>query len=135
MKLVPEYLRCTDNFHRRPRFDVCLVRQPNGTYIFARLELIFTCQAAGKDWKLARVTLFKTIEDAGKSATGMRRVRQDRAAFVMLSWIVRSVFLSPTFDKGTGATREWFVNDLVDSEDDPSDMYIRLKELTSDNCL
>ena len=129
MGLVVEHLRCTESFHKRPRFDACLVRLSDGTFAFARLELIFTCKAAGNDWHIARVALFKTVAEGEKSVTGMRRVREDQFGFVMLSWIVHSVFLSPTFEKGS--EKERFVNDLVDSEDDPSDMFIRLRSLTS----
>jgi hypothetical protein len=129
MRLVVEHLQYTESFHKCPRFDACVVRLSDGTFTFAHLELIFTCKAVGKDWHIARVALFKTVVEGEKSVTGMRRVWEDQFGFVMLLWIIRSIFLFLTFEKGS--EKERFINNLVDSEDDPSDMFIQLQSLTS----
>jgi hypothetical protein len=126
MKLITETLRCNESFHKRPKFDNCLIKQSDGTYAFARLLCIFKCRAAGKEWHLARVRLFQTVAEEKKSPTGLRRVREERYGFIELSWIVRSIFLSSTFDRAG----EFFICNLVDSEESPSDVYLRLRELS-----
>jgi hypothetical protein len=127
MKLITEYLRCAESFHKRPRYDECLVLQPDGVFAVVRLCFIFACKAANRDWKLARVRLLKTCSNEVDPATGMRRVKDERYGFIELKWIVRSLFLSKTHDR----VGEYFVNDLVDSEDDVSDVYLRLRSLSS----
>jgi hypothetical protein len=128
MKIITESLRCAESFHKRPRFDTCLVRLPDGTHAIARLRMIFTCKADGTEWKVARVTLFKTVKSA-HAVTGMRHVKEEKPGFIMLSWIIRSVFLSPTFEKASLGSQGFFVNDLIDSEDDVSDIYLRLRDV------
>jgi hypothetical protein len=125
MKLVKETIRCAEKFHGRPKFDNCLVRQSNGMYSIARMLSIFRCTAAGRSWNLARVRLYQTVGQPSAGLIGMRRVKEDRYGFIDLTWIIRSVFLSPTFV----ARGEYFLNDLVDSDDNPSDMYLRLREI------
>ena len=99
--------------------------QPDGTNIFVRLLAIFTRDAGGREWRCARVSLFKTIQRDHETGIGMQRVREDlRGAFIELDWIVRGVF--PTFEDDF--PRDFFVNDLVDKDNSP-DIYLRLKNI------
>lgn len=126
-RIVTEYLRCSPNFYRRPRNDVCLVKMNDGQHIFARLQLIFSCMTSPRQWNLALVTLFKTIETPDQSVIGMREIKEDRdTSLIELDWIVRSVYISPTFDR----ERHYFVNDLVDA-DCAADVFLRLHSLRS----
>lgn len=126
-----EFLRCSPKFYNRARYDTCLVQQPDGTAVFARLQAIFTCKAEGRLWRAARVTLFKTVQHSHETGIGMRRVREDlEGAFIETDWIIRCVFLSPTFENDF--PYDFFVNDLVD-EGNSSDIYLRLNQLS--NCI
>jgi hypothetical protein len=124
--VATEVLRCTDSFYKRPRFDTCLVRLSDGSHTVARLRLVFTCEAQGQTWQVARVTLFKTIQAPEASPSGMYMLREDtEGAFIDIRWIVRSVFLSATFEPG--CPRDFWLNDLVDSASkDQHDLYLRL---------
>ena len=81
--------------------------------------------AQGQIWKCARVQKFQTTYLPHETFTGMRMVREENVAtFIHVDWIVRSVFLCPTF----GENGEFFVNDLLD-KDAESDVYLRLKDI------
>jgi hypothetical protein len=121
------YLQCTESFHKRPRYDEYLILQPDRVFAVVRLCYILACKAAGRDWKLAHVQLLKTCSKEVDPATGMQRVKNERYGFVELKWIVHSLFLSKMHDQ----VGEYFVNNLVDSEDDLSDVYLQLCDLSS----
>jgi hypothetical protein len=74
------------------------------------------------------VRLYRTVNAkiGVHSPIGQRQVREERYGFIDVSWIIRSVFLSPTFVKAG----EYFVSDLVDSDANSSDIYLRLRELS-----
>jgi hypothetical protein len=124
-QLVTETLRCTQSFHKHERYDACLVKLSDGTHAVARLRMLFACEAHGQEWNLARVTLFKTVTTANQSSIGMRLLREDQeGAFIKTDWIVRSVFLCPTFEPS--CPRDFWLNDLVDSVGE-HDIYLRLQ--------
>lgn len=129
MQITKEHLRCTESYRRRSRHDVCLIKMPDSSHMFVRLQALFTCHAANQLWKLALVTQFKTIQDPEQSITGMRRVCDStQSSIIQTDWIVRSIHVASTFDFEND--NQFFVNDLVDS-DNASDVYLRLLNLTS----
>jgi hypothetical protein len=75
--------------------------------------MIFTCVAGtpGIEVALALVTPFRTISDGPSNVIGMRAVREGHESrFILLDWIVRAVYLQPTFDN----EGDWYVNDIID---------------------
>ena len=127
-QVLSEYLHCSTKFHGRDRSDTCLVQFNNKKYAFARLRLIFTCTVGSRTWRVARVTLFKTLDKPEDTYIGMRLVREDtHGAFVDIDWIVRSVFLSTLYDPQR--PHDYFINDLLDMNSQ-SDMFLRLRNVT-----
>jgi len=122
--LVEEAIvRCHPNFHGRIRNDVVLVTLPDGNYVFARLQLAFTCTAFDREWQTALVTLFKTAIRPADSRIGMRKILEDReSAFININWIQWSVYAVPDFNDHSG--KFFTIIDVVDP-----DMYLRLDNL------
>ena len=126
---TPEYIRANPSFHHQPRYDTVLAQMPNGVHVFARIHLFFQCQACGKTWNIALVTLFKTLESPDDSRIRLRLVREDvDSSFLDVNWIIRRVFLCKLY----GSVHEWvnaserdfWVNDLIAND---ADMYLRLQ--------
>jgi hypothetical protein len=89
LTITTEYVRATSSFHNQPRYDTVLVRMPDGNNVFARVHRIFQFLAAEQVWKVALVTLFRTLQSPSASRTGMRLVREDLdSSFIEVSWIV-----------------------------------------------
>ncbi|KZS90436.1 hypothetical protein SISNIDRAFT_488320 [Sistotremastrum niveocremeum HHB9708] len=120
-----ENIRCAESFHNQERYDVVLVALPDKSYVYARMRLLFSCQVLGQDQQVACVTLLRTVIPPSEHFIGMRRVREDAAgSFIYLKWIVRSVYVQPTFDE---EEHDFFVNDVMDS-----DMYLRHQSLQNE---
>ncbi|KDQ12670.1 hypothetical protein BOTBODRAFT_45772 [Botryobasidium botryosum FD-172 SS1] len=101
------------------RADCVMVKVTKG-HQFARLHFMFTCQAFGKCWSVARVTFFSHNAKAKSSQVGMERVKEtQKGEFILIDTIVRGAWLTPDGDK----KNYFFVNDLIDS-----DAYLRLLE-------
>ena len=127
-QIMSEYLHCSVKFHGRDCSDTCLAQFNDKRYAFARLRLIFTSTVENRTWKVARGTLFKTLDKPKDTYIGMRLVREDtHGAFIDIDWIVRSVFLSTLY--GHNRPRDYFVNDLLDANSQ-SDMFLRLHNTT-----
>jgi hypothetical protein len=110
-----QYIRCAEKFHKRKRYDVVLVKLPSGNFVLARLKVIFTCAAGGNIHKLARVSIFKTLSEGSSNIIGMRAVQEmNKYQFICLDWIVRSIYLEPTFDPIH--MDYWYVNDILDAD-------------------
>jgi hypothetical protein len=94
------------------------VTLPDGRHVFARLELVFCCNAFNREWQTALVTLFKTVVKPQDSGTRMRKIYKDNeSAFINISCIQRSVYAVPDFHDG----RLFTLIDVMDP-----DMYLRL---------
>lgn len=126
-RMEEEILRCNPKFHGKPRYDPCLVHLPNGRYIFARLRMIFECKALNRTWRLARVTFFQTHTPDARN--NLRLLQEDDAGgFIDLSWIVRSVYMSPTYDPDT-EHRLFFASDAPDRSGDLLARYVALENV------
>jgi hypothetical protein len=81
----------------------------------ARLQRVFSVEAAGLTWEIALVTWFETVSKVDR-LTGQQRVHeQSKGSFILLESIVRSAHLIPASDKAG----QFFLNDLIDC-----DMYL-----------
>ncbi|KAJ7257370.1 hypothetical protein C8J57DRAFT_1648450 [Mycena rebaudengoi] len=120
-----DYLRCSPNFHKHPRYDAAIVKTVGGA-IFARLIYIFTCMVNNVVHPFA---LINTL-DAGPGqhsqrdkALGLHRVRakpRRDSEFIPVRSIIRGALLAPDCDN----PGDFFVVDLVDT-----DMFLRLKTM------
>jgi hypothetical protein len=107
-------VRCAEKFHKRPHFDVVLLKFPDGLYAYARLQLLFSCAAASQQHQVALVTQFETVAHPSSTVIGMRKVKEKtNGTFISPRWIVRTVYLEPTFERNSD---EWFVNDILDPD-------------------
>ncbi|KDQ11826.1 hypothetical protein BOTBODRAFT_113908 [Botryobasidium botryosum FD-172 SS1] len=114
-----DILRCNQVAYGVDRSDCVMVKMTKGLK-FGRLHFMFTCQAFGKCWNVARVTFFSQVTRAQESVVGMERVQEtEEGEFILIDTIVRGVWLTPDSDKEDF----FFVNDLIDS-----DAYLRLLE-------
>jgi hypothetical protein len=127
MSVIHENLRCNKKFHGNERYDAVLVQDPDGGYFFARLRMLFQCGALGRQWYLALVTVFETEILPRDSRTGMRIVKESSERMLIdVSWVVRSVYMSPDYPRDDG----FQVSDLVNVD---GDLFIRLGALNKES--
>ena len=50
-----DYLRCSPQFHRDPRYNFVIMHPPTGDLAFAQLVLVFVIQVREKDYHLVLV--------------------------------------------------------------------------------
>ena len=115
-----DILRCNSNVHGVDRSDCVMVNTEDGI-CYARLHLMFTCQAFGQEWKVALVTYFDEVKSAKKApcGIGMSQVKESSTGdFIIVESIIRGAYLSPD------AQNEgyFFVNDLIDG-----DIFLRIQ--------
>lgn len=129
-QVVQEIHRCNEEFFGKPRYDSVLIKYPDGSYGFARLLLVFQCTALGQTWSLARVAQFFTHTTPKHSRTGMRLIQlESKGSFIDVSWIVRSVYMSPTYDPET-KDQLFYANDQV-KDHSTGDQFLRLGAIDS----
>ncbi|KDQ16697.1 hypothetical protein BOTBODRAFT_97965, partial [Botryobasidium botryosum FD-172 SS1] len=112
-----DVLRCNQTAYGTERADCVQVKTTLGVEYF-RLQLMFTCIAFGREWEVAWVTPFSSVQAADISPIGMEQVKEEKKTqFILIENIIRGAYISPDF----GQEGLFFVNDLMDY-----DMFLRL---------
>ncbi|KAF7290198.1 hypothetical protein MIND_01333200 [Mycena indigotica] len=123
-----DYLRCSPQFHGRPRYDAAFVQTTDGI-IVARLIFIFSCKFKDKILPFALVQPYDapiprpaSQKDQDLGLIRFRSKPRRQTEFISVHSIIRGVYLAPDFGRNDGL--EYLAADIVDT-----DMFFRLKSL------
>jgi len=123
-----DFLRCSPNFHRHPRFDGALVLTANGN-IFVQLIYVFEFKVNNKKYPFALVQPLDAavgLITAKEKALKLFRVRakpRQASEFIPVRSIIRGAVLMPNSKK----VGEFFVMDVLEG-----DMFLRLRDMYRD---
>ena len=130
-KITSDILRCNPNFHGQPRHDHVIVNVGAGYVMFARLLLLFTYHHPGQPepYKLAYVLPLdagigpRRIKDRLLNLQLLRAQPLSNARVIDAHSIIRGAYIVPESKENN---RLYYIVDTIDNS---SEMFIRLKQL------
>lgn len=121
-----DYLRCSPNFSKHPRYDFVIANLQQGC-AFAQLVFVFTCQVGKQDYHLGLVQPLEKVSRANAKRVDKElsiyrwKIRsRARCEVIPLDSIVRGAVLI----KDTTYNEDYLVMDTLDE-----DMFLRVKQL------
>lgn len=131
-RITSDILRCSPQFHGQPRHDHVMVNVGTGHVMFARLLLLFTYHhpEQPKPYQLAYVLPLdagigpRRLKDRLLNLQLLRAQPMTNARVIDASTIIRGAYIVPESNENNN--RHYYV---VDTIDDSSEMFIRLKAL------
>jgi hypothetical protein len=126
-KIQTDHLRCSPEFHSRPRYD-CVILQTHDGPIFAQLKFAFT--VIGNDGEIIPIVLVQAFDkhlnymfrqkDKDLELIRLRQRPVQRAEFFFARSIIRGAVIFPAYDD----EKDSILFDILDT-----DMFLRSKEL------
>ncbi|EKM55198.1 uncharacterized protein PHACADRAFT_195226 [Phanerochaete carnosa HHB-10118-sp] len=126
-KMVTNYLRCSSDFHKKPRYDGAIVDAGGGNYVIVKLQFAFVVEYGEKLYPLALVQAMQSPMCTQAQRNIDRKlalycVKAKRTTtFIPLRSIIRGALLYPDL----AHIDEYLVVDTVET----GDMFLRLKEM------
>ena len=127
-KQATDYLRCSENFHGRPRYDFVIV-QTVEKRIFVQLIYIFTVTVSKVKYPLALVQPFNALvpndtveKDRDLGLIHVCTQARDKSKIIPVALIIRSAVLVK--DLSVNMENDYLVMDIIDG-----DMFLRVKEM------
>ncbi|KAK0467480.1 hypothetical protein IW261DRAFT_1680440 [Armillaria novae-zelandiae] len=128
---MTDILRCSPNFHSRPRYNFILLKTDQGP-MFAQLVLVFECVVHGTTYPLMLVRPFG--EAVGPMSQkdrdlGFYRVRtkiESNPFIISIYSVIRGALLiKDVTNQGGQPVKDYFVVDMIDA-----DMFLRMQKLS-----